>query len=118
MFWNRQDHLRAQLEEGLRAAVEFATLGASEPEPPATHPDAPRGPQARVFLFAKVSVPCPHSPVPAGSCDAAGAEPGEHRAMSAARSAVGTRRRVRRARRGGAAAVAPQPCTWAGPHGG
>jgi hypothetical protein len=113
MFYRSKEHLKAQLEERLRTALEFATLGAYESDHSA-HPEAPRGPQARVFLFAKVSPPCPHSPAPAGGCDAAGAEALEHRGGLASGSLVGTRRRTRMARRGGTVKVAPQPCTWAG----
>jgi hypothetical protein len=92
------DHrLKAQLEERFRTALDFATLGAYELEGP-PHAEAPRGPQTRVFLFAKVAPACPHSAVPSGSCNATG-------------------RRMRRARRGGAAQLPPQPCTWAEPTG-
>jgi hypothetical protein len=115
MFYRSKEHLKAQLEERLRTALEFATLGAYEPDSVA-HPEVPREPQARVFLFAKVSPPCPHSPAPASGCDAAGAEATEHRGALASGSLVGTRRRIRRARRGGTVKVAPQPCTWAGGH--
>src|SRR5687767_11907577 len=78
--------LKAQLQERLRTALEFATLGAYElsGEPlvggasqPA-HPPATREPQTRVFLFAKVSSPCPHGPVQTTACDAAGADTGGH----------------------------------------
>jgi hypothetical protein len=112
MFYRSKEHLKAQLEERLRTALEFATLGAYESDQ-AAHPDAPRGPKARVFQFAKVSPPCPHSPAPAGGCDAAGADTMEHRGATASGSLVGTRRRTGRARRGGTVKVAPQPCTWA-----
>jgi hypothetical protein len=104
--------LKAQLQERLRTALDFATLGAYEPESPA-RPAAPREPQVRVFLFAKVSPPCPHSAAPARTCDAAGADTVEHRHLATTGgSAVGTRRRSRRTRRGGTVKVAPQPCTW------
>jgi hypothetical protein len=120
MFWRPQQqptedlrgHLKAQLHEHLRTAFDFATLGAYEPEPSA-HPVTPREPQARVFLFAKVSAPCPHSPVATATCDAAGSDSVEHRrAAGTGHSLVRTRARSRRARRGGAVRVAPQPCTW------
>jgi len=87
------DRLKAQLEERFRTALDFATLGAYELEGP-PHAESPRSPQARVFLFAKVAPACPHSGAPAGSCNAATG-------------------RMRRARRGGAAQLPPQPCTWA-----
>lgn len=113
MFYRpNKHHLKAQLEEGLRTALDFATLEAYEPEP-AAHPDAPHGPETRVFLFAKVSPPCPHSPVQVATCDAAGADAAEHHRVSTGGSLVGTRRRSRRSRRGGAVKLAPQPCTWA-----
>jgi hypothetical protein len=106
--------LRAQLQERLRTALEFATLGAYEPER-TPHPDAPRGPQARVFLFAKVAPACPHGPDPSVSCDAAGADTVEHRGMAAAGRPVVAARRRSRSRRGGTVELAPQPCTWAEP---
>jgi hypothetical protein len=113
MFYRPNKHdLKAQLEERLRSMFDFATLEAYAPESPA-HLDAPCGPETRVFLFAKVSPPCPHSPAPAGGCDAAGADTMEHRGATASGSLVGTRRRTGRARRGGTVKVAPQPCTWA-----
>jgi hypothetical protein len=113
MFYRSKIQLKAQLEERLRIALDFATLGAYEPEP-AAHTDAPREPQARVFLFAKVSPPCPHSPAPAAGCNAPGGDTAEHRAAGRAGSPVGTRTRIRRSRRAGAAKALPQPCTWAG----
>jgi hypothetical protein len=113
MFYRSKMQLKAQLEERLRTALDFATLGAYEPGP-AAHSDAPREPQARVFLFAKVSPPCPHGPVPAARCDAAGGDPLEHRVAGRAGSTVGTRARIRSSRRGGTAKAPPQPCTWAG----
>jgi hypothetical protein len=113
MFYRSKTQLKAQLEESLRIALEFATLGGREAEP-AAHSDAPREPQARVFLFAKVSPPCPHGPAPAARCDAPGGDVVEHRAVGRAGSLVGTRARVRRSRRGGTAKARPQPCTWAG----
>jgi hypothetical protein len=85
--------LKVQLEESFRTALDFATFGAYETERP-LHEEAPRGPQTRVFLFAKVAPACPHSAVPSGSCNAAA-------------------RRMQRVRRGGAAPLPPQPCTWA-----
>jgi hypothetical protein len=113
MFYRPSKHeLKAQLEQRLRTALDFATLGAYEPEP-AAHHDAPRGPKTRVFLFAKVSPPCPHSAVQAAACDAAGADAAEHQHVVTGGSLVGTRRRSRRSRRGGAVKLAPQPCTWA-----
>jgi hypothetical protein len=115
MFYRSKEQLKAQLEDRLRTALDFATLGAYEDELEVeSQPPAPRPPQTRVFLFAKVATPCPHSPDRADGCDAAGAEAVEHRRLGASGSAVGTRRRVQRVRRGGAAKVAPQPCTWAG----
>jgi len=113
MFYRSKTQLKAQLEERLRIALDFATLGAYEREA-ATHSDAPREPQTRVFLFAKVSSPCPHGPAPAARCDAAGGDTVEHRVAGRAGSMVGTRARIRRARRGGTAKASPQPCTWAG----
>ena len=113
MFYRSKEQLKAQLEDRLRTALDFATLGAYEGEVEG-RPPAPRSPQTRVFLFAKVATPCPHSADPACACDAAGAHALEHRRLGASGSAVGTRRRVQRVRRGGAAKVAPQPCTWAG----
>jgi hypothetical protein len=113
MFYRSKIQLKAQLEERLRIALDFATLGAHEARP-AGHSDAPREPQARVFLFAKVSPPCPHSPAPAAGCDAPGGDAAEHRAVGRAGSLVGTRPRIRRSRRGGTAKAPPQPCTWAG----
>jgi hypothetical protein len=113
MFYRRNKHdLKVQLEERLRSAFDFATLEAYAPEP-AAHPDAPREPKTRVFLFAKVSPPCPHSPLQVAACDAAGADTVEHHHVAAAGSLVGTRRRSRRSRRGGAVKLPPQPCTWA-----
>jgi hypothetical protein len=113
MFYRSKIQLKAQLEERLRIALDFATLGAHEARP-AAHSDAPREPQARVFLFAKVSPPCPHGPPPAAGCDAPGGDAAEHRAVGRAGSLVGTRPRIRRSRRGGTAKAPPQPCTWAG----
>jgi len=103
-------HLKAQLEERLRTALEFATLGAyvESDAQPSAHRPAPRDPQTRVFLFAKVSPPCPHSPVVTRAC--------EHGASGPAvggGAAIATRRRSRRSRRGGTAEAPPQPCTWA-----
>jgi hypothetical protein len=111
MFYRSKEHLRAQLEERLRTAFDFATLGAYEPEATADR-ITPRETPQRVFLFAKVSPPCPHSPDTSGSCDAAGAEAVAQHRFAAGGSVVGTRRRSR-ARRGGTVKVAPQPCTWA-----
>jgi hypothetical protein len=71
-------------------------------------------PPARVFLFAKVSPPCPHGSAPAGACDAVGTDMPLDRVAGAADARVGTRRRTRRSRRGGTAPPVPQPCTWAG----
>ena len=113
MFYRPNKHdLKAQLEEGLRTALDFATLGAYEPEAPPQQVLRHETPK-RVFLFAKVSPPCPHSAAPLAACDAAGADTAEpHRVATAARALVGTRRRSRRSRRGGAVKLAPQPCTW------
>jgi hypothetical protein len=110
MFYRSKEHLKAQLEERLRTAFDFATLGAYEPEAPSdriTRRETPK----RVFLFAKVSAPCPHSADPSGSCDAAGADAVEHHRPAVGGSVVGTRQRTR-ARRGGAVKLPPQPCTW------
>jgi hypothetical protein len=112
MFYRQTEHLKAQLEERLRTAFDFATLGAYEPEAPSNRITSRETPK-RVFLFAKVSPPCPHSPDPSGSCDAAGADGGEHHRLASGGSLVGTRQRSR-ARRGGTVTVAPQPCTWVG----
>ena len=113
MFYRSKEHLKAQLEERLRTAFDFATLGAYEPEAP-SHQITPRETPQRVFLFAKVSSPCPHGPDPSGRCDAPGADTVEHhRTVAAGDSLVGTRLGSRRSRRGGAVKVAPQPCTWA-----
>jgi hypothetical protein len=113
MFYRSKEHLKAQLDEHLRTAFDFATLGAYEPEAP-SHQVSPRETPKRVFLFAKVSQPCPHSRAAADTCDAAGADTVEHhRVATAGGSLVGTRRRSRRSRRGGAVERAPQPCTWA-----
>ena len=111
MFYRSKEQLKAQLEDGLRTALDFATLGAYEPEAPSQHFTARETPK-RVFLFAKVSPPCPHSGSAADTCDAAGSEAAQHHVASAGGSLVGTRRRSRRSRRGGAVKVAPQPCTW------
>jgi hypothetical protein len=111
MFYRPTEQLKAKLEERLRTALEFATLGTYEPDGQAP-PAAPREPQTRVFLFAKVSPPCPHSPAPAATCDAAGAGTSEQWGVSVAGPLVGTRRRSRPSRRGGTAKPAPQPCTW------
>jgi hypothetical protein len=123
MFYRRNKHeLKDQLEERLRTALDFATLGAYEltGEPPSSgssgpiHSPSPRAPQTRVFLFAKVSPPCPHSGAAADTCDAPGSDTAEHhRVVTAGGSLVGTRQRSRRSRRGGAVKLAPQPCTWA-----
>jgi hypothetical protein len=122
MFYRPNTHdLKHQLEERLRTALDFATLGAYEltAEPLSgssgpVHSPSPRGPQTRVFLFAKVSPPCPHSRAAADTCDAAGADTAEHhRVATAGGSLVGTRRRSGRSRRGGSVKLAPQPCTWA-----
>src|SRR5688572_21473820 len=99
MFYRSKEQLKAQLEERLRTAFDFATLGAYEPEAP-SHQFTRREPPKRVFLFAKVSPPCPHSPVASDTCDAAGVEATERRLMTAGGSLVGTRRRSRRSRRG------------------
>jgi hypothetical protein len=114
MFYRQTEQLKAKLEERLRTALEFATLGTYELELQAL-PSTPRVPQPRVFLFAKASPPCPHSATPGSTCDAAGAAAAEHRGVRSAGALVGTRRHTRRARRGGTVAAAPQPCTWAGP---
>jgi hypothetical protein len=114
MFYRPKEELKAKLEERLRTALDFATLGAYELEAQAL-PPAPREPQARVFLFAKVSPPCPHSAASRPACDAAGAGPVELRGISGGGPALGLRQRSRRARRGGTALPAPQPCTWAPP---
>lgn len=111
MFYRSKEHLKAQLEEHLRTAFDFATLGAYEPEAP-SHQVTPRETPKRAFLFAKVSPPCPRSSDPSGGCDAAGADAVEHHRFAAGRSLVGTRPRSRRSRRGGAVKLAPQPCTW------
>jgi hypothetical protein len=112
MFYRSKEQLKAQLEDHLRTAFDFATLGAYEPDAPSPK-FSPRETPKRVFLFAKVSPPCPHSRAAADTCDAAGAKTAEHRLTTAGGSLVGTRRRSRRSRRGGAVKVAPQPCTWA-----
>jgi len=112
MFYRSKEKLKAQLEERLRTALDFATLGAYEPET-ASNRVTPRETPKRVFLFAKVSPACPHSGVAADTCDAAGADTADHRVATAGGALVGTRRRSRRSRRGGAVKVAPQPCTWA-----
>ena len=114
MFYRPNTYdLKNQLEESLRTALEFATLGAYEPEEP-SHQFTPRETPKRVFLFAKVSPPCPHSEGVADTCGAAGADTAAHdRVATAGGSLVGTRRRSRRSRRGGAVKLAPQPCTWA-----
>ena len=112
MFYRSKEQMKAQLEERLRTALDFATLGAYETDAPAH--EAPSGPQTRVFLFAKVSPPCPHSAAAPHRCNAAGAEAAGCES-SAGRSVVGTRRALR-ARRGGMAKAPAQPCTWtAGP---
>jgi hypothetical protein len=123
MFYRpNSQHLKDQLEERLRTALDFATLGAYEltGEAPSggssepVHSPSPQAPQKRVFLFAKVSPPCPHSRAAADTCDAAGADAAEHhRASAFGGSVVGTQRRSRRSRRGGAVQLSPQPCTWA-----
>ena len=77
MFYRSKEHIKAQLEERLRTAFDFATLGAYEPDAP-SRPFSPRETPKRVFLFAKVSPPCPHSRAAADTCDAAGAETAEH----------------------------------------
>jgi hypothetical protein len=110
MFYRSKEHLKAQLEASLRTALDFATLGTREGE--ASPPMITRETPQRVFLFAKVSPPCPHSPAPSGACDAAGADRVEEHRWAAGGSVVGTRRRSR-ARRGGTVKVVPQPCTWA-----
>jgi hypothetical protein len=111
MFYRSKDQMKAQLEERLRTALEFATLGAYETDAPAH--EAPSGPQTRVFLFAKVSPPCPHSAAAPRRCDAAGAEMATCApSPPAGRPVVGTRRALR-ARRGGMAKAPAQPCTWA-----
>lgn len=112
MFYRSKEQLKAQLEDHLRTALDFATLGAYEPEAPA-HRFNDRETPKRVFLFAKVAPSCPHSRAAASTCDAAGAETAEHQHVVTGGSLVGTRRRSRRSRRGGAVKVAPQPCTWA-----
>ena len=111
MFYRSKEQMKAQLEERLRTALDFATLGAYEAEAP--EHQAPSGPQARVFLFAKVSPPCPHSAAAPSRCDAAGVEMATCPPSSTAgRPVVGTRHALR-ARRGGMAKVPAQPCTWA-----
>jgi hypothetical protein len=105
MFYGPKEHLKAQLEERFRTALDFATLGTYEREA-ARHP-VPPGPEVRVSLFAKVSAPCPHSPAASRTCDAAGVETAQRHGASAG---GGPRRR---ARRGGMADSPPQPCTWA-----
>jgi hypothetical protein len=113
MFYRSKEQLKAQLEERLRTAFDFATLGAYEPEAP-SRPTTPRETPKRVFLFAKVSTPCPHSRAAADTCDAPGTDTAEHQGVVLeGRSLVGTRRRSGRSRRGGAVKLAPQPCTWA-----
>ena len=115
MFYRPNTYdLKNQLEESLRIALEFATLGAYEPTEAPSHQLTPRETPKRVFLFAKVSPPCPHSRAAADTCDVAGADAAEHHRVAApGGSLVGTRRRSRRSRRGGAVQLAPQPCTWA-----
>ena len=111
MFYRSKEQLKAQLEDHLRTAFDFATLGAYEPDAP-TRQFSPRETPKRVFLFAKVSPPCPHGRGAADTCGAAGAETAEHHHVVTGGSLVGTRRRSRRSRRGGAVKLAPQPCTW------
>lgn len=111
MFYRSKEQLKAQLEERLRTALDFATLGAYEDEAPVHQ--VPTGPQARVFLFAKVSPPCPHSAAAPQRCDAAGAESAERAPVSLGGRPVVRTRPALRARRGGMAKVPPQPCTWA-----
>lgn len=118
MFWRHEKQpsealrreLGAKLQERLRTALEFATLGAYDDAGEPARTAARREPQARVFLFAKVSQPCPHRPPAAVRCDAAGVDAREHGGVHGGGSLVSTRRRSR-ARRGGAVKVAPQPCT-------
>lgn len=115
MFYRPKEQLKAQLEERLRTALDFATLGAySEGEASSSVSHVPvQDPPQRVFLFAKVQSPCPHGAAAGGRCtsDVVGRV-----AVTGGGSAIATRRR-RRSRRGGAVKALPQPCTWASPPG-
>lgn len=83
------DSLRSELRDRLRAALDFATLGAYEE----LHDQPRRQPvPKRVLMFSRVEAPCPHSkPLDREPC------------------APRDRRRPRRP----ASAIPEQPCLWA-----
>jgi hypothetical protein len=119
MFWNHENHedqepadsigryTREELRLRLRAAADFATLGAYELLEPDQAPQeraAPEAPPKRVLLFAKVAPVCPHSATVEPSCAKwPGAGPRARR----------TRMPGQR-QRGGSVHAPEQPCLCAG----
>ncbi len=110
MFWSDQnhdpaeslgDHLREELRLRLRAAADFATLGAYElleQDESQVERAASEAPPKHILLFAKVAPVCPHSATPA--------EPRCTRRVP--------RRPGGRRRRGGSVRAPEQPCIDAG----
>jgi len=114
MFWSHENrdaaesigrYVREELRLRLRAAAEFATLGAYEllegdeaPVERAAPEATPKAAPKRVLLFAKVAPVCPHSAVEA-----------EPRCTRRASGRLGGRRR-----RGGSVGAPEQPCISAG----
>jgi hypothetical protein len=101
MFWSQREQLTDELRLRLRAAADFATLGAYElsgDEDVSSEHIVRDEPPQRVFMFAKVAPVCPHSAAAERPCG----EPSSHGARA--------RRRSIRRQRGGAVHVPEQPC--------
>jgi hypothetical protein len=124
MFWNHENdesqepaesigrYTREELRLRLRAAADFATLGAYELLEPDEAPyewAAPEAPPKRVLLFAKVAPVCPHSATIAPGCDA---RPGADQRQRLPRQRHGQRYGKRQ--RGGSVHAPEQPCLCAG----
>jgi hypothetical protein len=116
MFWDQENqepaesigrYMTEELRLRLRAAADFATLGAYELLEPDEAPHeraALEAPPKRVLLFAKVAPVCPHSATIEPGC---AKRPGAGRRMSHTR---GPRQR----QRGGSVHAPEQPCLCAG----
>jgi hypothetical protein len=122
MFWNHENdeyqepaesigrYTREELRLRLRAAADFATLGAYEllePDQAPLERAAPEAPPKRVLLFAKVAPVCPHSAtIEPGCAKRPGPRPWTSRGMS------GQNHMQRQ--RGGSVDAPEQPCLCAG----
>jgi hypothetical protein len=122
MFWSHENQepaesigrdTREELRLRLRAAADFATLGAYELLEPDEAPHeraAPAPPPKRVLLFAKVAPVCPHSAAIEPGC---AKRPGSGPRLS--RTRTSTQRHTQR-QRGGSVHAPEQPCLCAGEH--